>query len=343
MRAAVFRGPHQVAIETIEEPTLSAPDDVLVEVTRAAICGTDAAEWDHGPLLARPPVVLGHEFTGVIADLGEGAIGFVSGQRVVSGAGVWCGHCAWCRQGRPNLCATYQTLGLHLDGGLAGMVRVPARTLRTVPDGLSTDGAALAQPLAVATHAVRRSRAKPGDVCVVVGAGGIGAFVVVAAVASGLERVIAIDIDDRRLATAAALGATDTVNASDQSLAEAIASVAPDGPDIVIEASGAPDAPSAAIRSVRRGGRIVVVGLQGGLRETDLFTVSVRELEVIGTLAHVCDEDLPIALATLSGRDLVPLVVDRTIDLGDLVPDGLMRLVDKTAAGKILVDPGGAR
>jgi len=339
MRAAIFRGPHAVAIESVGQPTVIAPDDVIVRVSRAAICGTDAAEWDHGPVLARPPVTLGHEFMGVVSDVGGAVDGFVLGQRVVSGAGVWCGTCDWCRAGRPNLCAAYETLGLHRDGGLAEFVRVPARTLLAVPDALSDDAAALAQPLAVASHAVRRSRAAAGEICVIVGVGGIGALVVAAAVAHGLDRVIAIDIDDRRLETARALGATTTLNASGLELSAAIRSAAPDGPDVLIEASGAPHGPAAAISSVRRGGRIVLVGLQDGPREVDLLGVSVRELEMIGTLAHVCDEDLPRALATLVERDLVPLVVERTIALADLVPIGIQALVQKTATGKFLVDP----
>jgi (R,R)-butanediol dehydrogenase / meso-butanediol dehydrogenase / diacetyl reductase len=339
MRAAVFRGPRDVAIESVDEPELRADDDVLIRVRRAAICGTDAAEWDHGPVLARPPVILGHEFTGVIAEVGSGVRGFARGDRVVSGAGVWCGTCAWCRAGRPNLCAAYETLGLHRDGGLAQLVRVPVRTLMTVPEAVSDDAAALAQPLAVAFHAVRRSRAVPGEACVVVGVGGIGAFVVAAAVARGLDPVIAIDVDDRRLATARTLGAAHALDASGLDLGDVIRSVSADGADVVIEASGAPQAPAAAIRGVKRGGRIVVLGLQPGSREIDLLAVSVRELELIGTLAHVCDEDLPEALIALGEHDLVPIVVDRTVGLDDLVPVAIHALVQKTATGKFLVDP----
>ena len=127
-------------------------------MSKAALCGTDSAEWAHGPLLARPPVVLGHEFTGRGGRGGAAVSRFPAGTRVVSGAGISCGRCEWCAAGRTNLCASYQTLGLHRDGGLAELVLSPAAICQAVPDGLDDVGAAMAQPLAVALHAARRGR-----------------------------------------------------------------------------------------------------------------------------------------------------------------------------------------
>ena len=142
MMAAVFHAPGDVRIEPVPEPPPPGPGELLIRVTKAALCGTDSAEWDHGPLLARPPVVLGHEFTGEVVAAGDGTSGFVPGTRVVSGAGVSCGRCEWCAAGRTNLCARYQTLGLHRDGGLAELVLSPAAICRAVPDGLDDTGAA---------------------------------------------------------------------------------------------------------------------------------------------------------------------------------------------------------
>ena len=106
MRAAVFHSPGDVRIERVPEPPPPGPGELLIRVSKAALCGTDSAEWDHGPLLARPPVVLGHEFTGTVAAAGPGAE-FAPGSRVVSGAGISCGSCEWCAAGRTNLCARY--------------------------------------------------------------------------------------------------------------------------------------------------------------------------------------------------------------------------------------------
>jgi threonine dehydrogenase-like Zn-dependent dehydrogenase len=285
-------------------------------------------------------VTLGHEFTGEVVEVGPGTEGWTAGQRVVSGAGMWCGRCEWCERGRTNLCAEYRTLGLQVDGGLAGYVRVPTKTLVAVPDGVSDDAAAIAQPLAVALHAVRRSGVGSNDTCIVLGVGGIGALVVAAAAARGASPLIAMDVDDERLATAAGLGATNVVNVRDGDLVEAgMAATGGRGADVVIEATGAAHAPAAALQIVKRGGRVLLVGLQASPRELDLLRATVNEVELATTLAHVCDVDLPQAVAILATSDVATRTIEKTIALADLVELGIRPLVEGTARGKILVDP----
>jgi (R,R)-butanediol dehydrogenase / meso-butanediol dehydrogenase / diacetyl reductase len=347
VRAAVFHAPGDVRIEQVPEPPPPGPGELLIRVTKAALCGTDSAEWDHGPLLARPPVVLGHEFTGQVVAAGDGA-GFPAGSRVVSGAGVSCGQCEWCAAGRTNLCARYQTLGLHRDGGLAELVLSPAAICRAVPDGLDDTGAAMAQPLAVALHAARRGRVGPGRGCAVIGAGGIGAFIVAAAAALGAAPLIAVDVADERLSTAEKLGATHTVladtgNADGRDPVPAVlAAAGADGAHVVIEASGAPASPAAALNMVRRGGDVVIVGLQHHPFGIDLFSVATREVDLHGTLAHVCAEDLAETVTVLSGTPLAGLVLGGVIPLDDLVEGGLRPLAERTAHGKIVVDIEGS-
>jgi threonine dehydrogenase-like Zn-dependent dehydrogenase len=340
MRAAVFRGPGDVRISGVPDPGQPGPGELLIRVSRAAICGTDSAEWAHGPLLARPPVVLGHEFTGTVAAAGDGAgaAAFPPGTRVVSGAGISCGECAWCAAGRTNLCTRYQTLGLHLDGGLAEFVRSPAAICRAVPAGLDDNAAALAQPLAVALHAARRGGAGAGRSCAVIGVGGIGAFVVAAAAWLGASPLIAVDVSDGRLATAAALGATATVNAAkDDPVTAVLAETGGEGAHLVIESSGAPGSPAQALAMARRGGDIVVVGLQAKPTEVDLFAVSTREIALHGTLAHICGEDLGDALSLLASGPLADRVSGGVIPLDRLVEEGLRPLAERTARGKIVV------
>lgn len=340
MRAAVYHGPHDVRIESVPEPGEPRPGEVVLDVVRAAICGTDSSEWAHGPLLTRPPVVLGHEFVGRVASVGDGVEGLAVGDRVVSGAGVSCGRCDWCRAGRTNLCARYYTLGLHVDGGLAERVATPAAICRPVPDDVADDAAAMAQPLAVALHAVRRSGVRAGEACAVIGVGGIGAFIVAAAAARGAAPLIAVDIDEGRLATARRLGAHETIDARGRDLAEAIlAATGGEGAHVVIEASGAPPAPAAALAATRRGGRMLLVGLQSAPRELDLLAFAVREVDVATTLAHVCDVDLPESLDLLARSDLASVVLDRVIPLDQLVEDGIRPLAERAARGKIVVDP----
>jgi threonine dehydrogenase-like Zn-dependent dehydrogenase len=342
MKAAVFHAPGDVRIESVAEPPPPGPGELLIKVTKAALCGTDSAEWDHGPLLARPPVVLGHEFTGVVVAAGVDTSGFPAGTRVVSGAGISCGRCEWCAAGRTNLCAGYQTLGLHRDGGLAELVVSPASICRAVPDGLDDVGAAMAQPLAVAWHAARRGRIGPGRSCAVIGAGGIGAFIVAAAAALGAAPLIVVDVADGRLDTAAALGATHTVNADRHDAIQAVlAATGQQGAQVVIEASGSPASPAAALTMVRRGGDVVIVGLQHEPFGIDLFSVSIREVDLHGTLAHVCDEDLAEAVSLLASTPLAGTVLGDVIPLADLVEGGLRPLAERKAHGKIVVDVAG--
>lgn len=349
MIAAVYHGPGDVRVEDMPEPREPAGADVVLEVTRAAICGTDASEYAHAPkffpIAARHPfsghlgpTIMGHEFTGHVISLGPLAQGLRVGDRVVCGAGVWCGECEWCLRGRTNLCARYYTLGLHGHGGLAPYVSTPASLCRLVPDTCSDDAAAMAQPLAVALHALRRSGAAPGQSVAVIGAGGIGSFLVGAAAASGTRELIAIDIDDARLENARALGASHTVNAAREDAAEAIRTITGEGADIVLEASGSPRGPAVAIAAAKRGGTVLIVGLQAEPVALDLFSATLREIDLKTTLAHVCAEDLASAVQMLDETEFAHAAFGDLIPLSEIVPRGLVPLVNGSAGGKLVVD-----
>jgi threonine dehydrogenase-like Zn-dependent dehydrogenase len=341
VKAAVFHGPRDVRIESVPDPGTPGTDEVLLEVVRAAICGTDSSEWDHGPVLCRPGVILGHEFVGRVVDAGADVAAVRVGDRVVSGAGISCGHCRWCLEGRTNLCAEYRTLGLQVDGGLAEYVTSPASICRIVPEHCSDDAAAMSQPLAVALHALSRVTQRAEENVAVIGVGGIGSFVVAGASHRAEQgRVIAVDIDEGRLATAAALGADEVVNASDRDLADLLLELTDGvGFDVVIEATGAPHAPAAAIAGARRGGRVLLVGLHGAAREIELTPMIKREVDVYTTVAHICDADIPAALDLLSTTDIASLTLGPRISLDALVEDGLRPLAERRASGKIVVIP----
>jgi (R,R)-butanediol dehydrogenase / meso-butanediol dehydrogenase / diacetyl reductase len=341
VKAAVFHGRRDVRIESVPEPHAQKNGEVVLEVIRAAICGTDASEWDHGPLLCKAGVVLGHEFVGRVVACGEDVTNVRVGDRVVSGAGISCGHCAWCRGARTNLCVEYQTLGLQLDGGLAEYVLSPASICHVVPNACTDDAAAMAQPLAVALHALSRVRDTPEENVAVIGVGGIGSLVVAGASrrANG-GRLVAIDIDSERLVTASALGATEVADANGHSLKELLLELSDGvGFDVVIEASGAEHAPAEALSGTRRGGRVLLVGLHAAPRELDLSDTILREIDVVTSVAHVCHTDIPEALNLLTQNDLATLTMARTIHLDALVEEGLRPIAEGRAPGKILVTP----
>jgi threonine dehydrogenase-like Zn-dependent dehydrogenase len=344
MRAAVYHGPGDVRVESVPDPRDPGPDELLLQVTRASICGTDASEYASGPhLIPRDArVILGHEFTGTVLAAGSAVEGVATGSRVVAGAGMWCGQCPPCRAGRTNLCRSYYTLGLQADGGLAEYVLAPSKMCEVVPDGCSDDAAALAQPLAVALHAVRRGAIAAGEPAVIVGVGGIGAFLVAAAKARGASPLIAADVRDRRLETARRLGADVVVDARSEDLLTAVReATGGEGAAVFVEASGRDGALATAAACTRRGGRVVMLGLPTTPQLLDVARISLAEIDLVATLAHVCKDDLPEAVAMLAAGNLHDIVLDRTVPLEAVVAEGLAPLAAGALDGKVLVAPAG--
>jgi threonine dehydrogenase-like Zn-dependent dehydrogenase len=290
-------------------------------------------------------MTIGHEFMGRIIAKGSEVSGFTVGQRVVSGSGVSNCQlatgklCDWCREGKTNLCAEYYTHGLNAPGALAERITVRADICYAVPEELSDEAAAMAQPTAIALHSVRRSGIQPGRPLAVQGVGGIGSFVVGALAYKGMGPIVAIDIDRDRLETAGKLGATTLVDARDGDPAEQIrAATRGDGVDVFFEATGIPTGPSIGLQALRRGGTLMVVGLQKEPTAIDLRDLVMREITVQTSLAHVFRDDIPEAVEMLAATDFATIVFDRLIGI-EAVLEGLEAIRENRAKGKVLVDP----
>jgi (R,R)-butanediol dehydrogenase/meso-butanediol dehydrogenase/diacetyl reductase len=347
VRAAVYHGAHDVRVEELPRPEPRA-GEVLVRVLRSGMCGTDATEWTSGPRTFpverahpvtghRGPLVLGHEFVGEVAEQGEGAT-WPIGTLVASGAGVSCGSCDRCRQGRTNLCRSYWTLGLNAAGGMAEFVAVPESTLVAVPAELSLDAAGLAQPVAVGLHGARRAGASAGDRVVLIGAGAIGTFLLTGLRSLAPVDVTVVDFAGPRLERAVRLGADRVVEAG-SSAGDAVRDLlGGPGPDVVVEASGAPGQLAAALAMVRPGGTVLQVGLPAGPQEVDVHAMVMREVSVRTTLAHVCDADLAPALELLRTTALAAELLEDVLPLGRLA-EQLDRLASGRLEGKVLFDP----
>lgn len=350
MKALVLHAARDARIEERPEPADPGPSEVRLAVVRAGLCGTDATEFAAGPVMTplttrhpasgvRGPIVLGHEFIGVVEQVGSAVDRFAVGDRAAAGAGVWCGRCDWCRRGQTNLCASYWTFGLSADGGLTERVTVPAAMLHPIVPHVSDDNAALAQPLAVGLHAVARGRVRPGDVVVVHGTGAIGSFIVAGAAEAGAATIIAIDVDPDRLMIATRLGATHTVDARDADPLETVRELTGDAlADVTVESTGLADGMSRVQRLTRRGGTVLLVGLPKKEVSFNAVDLILREVEVMTTVAHVCDANLPAALALLAERDLAELLVEKVVPLERAVPEALVPMAEGTARGKLLVD-----
>jgi (R,R)-butanediol dehydrogenase/meso-butanediol dehydrogenase/diacetyl reductase len=347
MKAAVIHGPGDLRIEELPRPS-AGPGEVVLQVTGAGVCGSDAwlyrAGFDGLPAREQgpAPLVPGHEFAGVVVETGPGTT-LELGELVADGAGVSCGTCARCREGRTNLCEQYRTLGAYHRGGLAEFVAVPEATcVRVAPFGVSGDDAALGQPMSIAHHGVSRGRVAEGDRVLLMGAGGVGAFAVWAAHQRGAE-VTVVDTDPERLALAERLGAATTIlSYPDGDLAEQLAGHGPW--TVALETTGA-DAPlQAAFRALERGSRLVLLGMHHEPRALDLTWATYGELDLLGTQAHVCGVDLPAALDLLGRRaegwaDVAPVV----LPLDRLVEDALLPLAEgRSRRVKSLIDPSGS-
>ena len=352
MRAAVYHGTRDIRIEEIGVPE-PGPGELLLEVHAAGICGTDASEWYQGPMMfpvSEPnrwsghggPMVPGHEFGGRVVDRGPGVEGFPDGTLVASGAGVSCGSCGPCRAVITNFCERYFTVGLQRHGALAGYVAVPAGICLDVGElGLGDDRAALVQPMSIALHSLRQGEPGSGDPVVVLGVGGVGAFLVYAAVRSGL-RVLAADLDAVRLEIAAALGASLTLEVDpDEPLAPQIRDALRRPPAVVYEVTGVQSVLNAALEVVVARGRVVAIGLGTVPVPVDVRSLTLRELYLVGTNAHIFAADFADAARLVASRaegwsDVAPVALP--LDL--LVTDGLQPMVERRPERiKTLIDP----
>lgn len=350
MRAAVYHGKHDVRVEEVPVPT-PGPRDLLLEVVAVGICGTDAHEVHAGPHMfpidkAHPvsghvgPMIMGHEIAGRVVARGAEVKEFAEGELVVTGAGVSCGSCVQCRRGRTSLCESYWTIGLQRHGGLAEYVTSPAEICFSADSyGLSEDLAGISQPMSIAVHAASRARLTNQDEVVILGAGGIGAFLVHAS-ATITDTIGVVDLSSERLAIAEKNGATFTALLRDGFDVAAMKRKWGIRPTVIFEVSGTPQGLASAFEWLEPGGRLVLVGIQAGSRELDVRRLSLIEHEVIGTNGHVARDDFPRALEMLASGGAWSDIAPDVLPLDLVMADGLLPMIEKRAKRiKTLFDP----
>jgi len=267
MKAVVYyeRAEKAIEIRDVPVPTIG-PEECLVKVKYCGICGSELHMY-HGQLnaLARPPVVLGHEWSGEVVQIGERVKGFAAGDRVVSEtAAETCGTCAYCRSGEYNVCPERRAFGFAVDGAFTSYVRAKYQLLHHIPEGVSYEVATMIEPICVAYNAVvEKSHVRPGDVVVVIGPGPVGLFALQVAKLSGAGTVVVTGTarDRTRLELAAHLGADVIVNVSEQDPAEVVHGLGDGlGAHLVIDAAGVPPAIRQSLQVVRRNGQITKLG-----------------------------------------------------------------------------------
>ena len=336
--ALVVHGRGDLRLETVPigEP---GPGQVLVAPRWGGICGSDLHYVQHGGVGAsvlRAPMVLGHEVSAVVVSVGDDVEMFRPGDPVAIHPARACGHCPECRRDMRHLCRDMRFLGSaallpHTDGGFRRRMVVAAGQLRGLPAGLDLRRAAIAEPLAVALHAVSRAGSVAGRAVFVQGAGPIGALVVAALRLHGAGRIVAMDLHRHALSVARALGADEGWTPGE---GDADAEF-----DVVFEATGAITALGAAIGRTRRGGVLVQVGMfPPGDVPVPLGQILARELDLRGTFRF--DREFDDALAALAAH---PEIADRLVtrDYGLAEFDAAFALSsDRSAASKVLLDLG---
>jgi 6-hydroxycyclohex-1-ene-1-carbonyl-CoA dehydrogenase len=288
MKAAVFHGP-KLPLEVTTIPTPApGPGEVLVKVAACGLCHTDLHYIDHGtPTFKTPPMVLGHEISGTVDQLGAGVTGWKHGDRVLLPAVLSCGSCVMCRIGRENVCERSQMFGNNVDGGFAEFVVAPAKDMYRLPDDVPLiESSIIADAITTPFHAVvRRGRVVAGDWVIVFGCGGVGLNVVQIAASQG-ARVIGVDLSADKLAWAKKLGAEVTFNPNevaklDKEVRKATGGA---GVDVAFEVVGRPASQEQAFNCVKTGGRLVLVGYSPDVMTLNSGRVMFREIEVTGSL-----------------------------------------------------------
>jgi (R,R)-butanediol dehydrogenase/meso-butanediol dehydrogenase/diacetyl reductase len=353
MRAIRWHGRGDVRLDLVPDALPPGPGEVRVRVEWCGICGTDREEWRAGPQWipveqphpltgTKAPIVLGHEVSATVVDVGRGVANLRAGKLVALDGLITCGRCWWCRRHEVTLCPELASIGLHTDGGLTESMTVAARMVFPVPAGVDAETAALAEPLAVAIRALRKGRLARGETVLVQGAGMVGIAALRAAMVLGAAAVTVADPFPRRREGAMRLGAAAVVDPSLSTFVDEVLRLHEGrGPDLVLEAAGTRRAAEQAAVAARRGGRTVFVGLPAEPASLDFLGLVLAERELIGSLSHIWDEDFAAAVDMLGeGVIRAEQVVGARVSLERTVDLGFDSIADAELDGiKVLVSP----
>ncbi|HEY0213977.1 MAG TPA: 2,3-butanediol dehydrogenase [Paenirhodobacter sp.] len=349
MKAARWHNAKDIRVDDIPEPQVAA-GKVKVRVKWTGICGSDLHEYLAGPIfvpVAAPhpvsgdvaPIVMGHEFSGEVAEIGEGVTKVKVGDRVVIEPILACGKCEACKRGKYNIC---ENLGFHglsgEGGGFAPYTVVGERWVHKMPEGLSFEQGALVEPAAVALHAVRISALRAGGTAAVFGAGPIGLLLVEALKAAGASKIFVVELSEQRGAKAKELGAYEVINPKDTDAAARLREVTGGGVDVAFEVTGVPMVLQQCIDAVKFEGQVMIVSIWEKDAPFQPNTVVLKERNLQGTIAY---RDIFPAVMELMQRGFFPAdkLVTKRIKLDDIVAEGFEALVREKTHIKILVQP----
>ncbi len=352
MKAAKWYAKKDIRIENVPEPSAPKPGEVKIKVAWCGICGSDLHEYLAGPIFiptsphpltgAQAPLILGHEFTGSVVEVGAGVTGVKVGDLVAPDACQHCGTCGPCREGRYNVCEKLAFTGLMADGAFAEYVNVPAELCYVLPPNFNLEAGSLIEPLATGFKAVRLAGSILGQSVVIFGAGTIGLGTLMCAKAAGASQAIVVEMSAARKKLAKECGADVVLDPKECDVIAEIKKLtgAKCGADVSFECIGNKLTAPLAVEAVHNVGKVVIVGIFEEPSSFNFFSLSATDKVVIGTLAYTIDDFQGVANLLASGQlKAEPLITGR-IKLDDLIEKGFEELVNNKETNiKIIVSP----
>lgn len=336
MRAVVKEAPGPGFVLRETDRPLAEPGTVVVRVEAVGICGSDVPIFD-GVRDVPYPLILGHEFAGVIAEVGPQVTAWDVEDRVTAGLVIGCGHCPYCRQGREMLCDDLQEIGFHVNGAYAEYVQVPVANLVRLPDEVSFHQGASVDPVASSYHGLRRLNLRPEDAVVLFGDGAIGLYALQAVRARGVDRTLLVGHHDSRLEVAAGFGAA-VVNSHHRDPREAISRFT-DGrmADVVVEATGAAPVMANALDATGKGGTILLLGVFHHDAQFNPASIVRQELQVTGSFCY-SKEAFAASLGLLHrGQVDVDPVVTHVLPMEEI--GAALEMIHQREAIKVILEP----
>ncbi|MFC5700713.1 NAD(P)-dependent alcohol dehydrogenase [Cohnella faecalis] len=345
MKAAVMTGTRQIRMEDHPIPKPRA-NEALIKVMAVGVCGSDIHYYEHGRIgryVVEGPFVLGHECAGEVVAIGENVTRVAVGDRVAVEPGVTCGTCSACKAGRYNLCPDVQFLATPpVDGAFVQYMTHREDFLFEIPTTMSYETAALVEPFSVGIHAARRAGVQPGSAVVIMGMGPVGLMAVIAVKAFGAGTIIVADLEEKRLNAARQLGATHAIQVNRDDAAAIIEELTGGiGADAAFETAGNDRALLSALKSLRRGGALAIVGLppQGDIPLPIPFIVD-NELDIFGVFRYANTYPDGIRFLSSGMTDLDAIITDR-FPLAETWAAMERALTSKSDTLKVIVYPNG--
>jgi (R,R)-butanediol dehydrogenase/meso-butanediol dehydrogenase/diacetyl reductase len=336
MRAGQYLSEKKLGVSMVDKPSIKE-GEALVKVSFAGICGTDMMIYFGKHPRAKAPLTMGHEFSGVIEEI-ETDSAFSIGDRVVIEPTISCGQCPACQSGHSNVCKTLRLIGIDMDGGFAEYVAVPIDRLHKIPDQLSESIAALAEPVAVAIHTVRKSDLVVGENVAILGAGPIGLLIGMVAKLNGANTIFISDISPYRLAKAEELGFT-ALDARNVNVTEEILSKTNGhGVDIVFEVAGSQITANQMVEIVKTRGQIVVVSVFKQPPTVDFAKMHFNEISLTTTRCYSRDDfSIAISLMAQGKLDVAP-IISHEVAIEEL-DQGFLLMENPDESLKVLIKP----